>query len=347
LLQTHDVALFAIVPDCAEHPTLLSTNRHLTQGGLDLAEVKWEKSGEAWTVSGHSTHLVAGDPYEIVFARGPFEGAQGESDNGAMMLRQDGAVTRAAFTPEQSGEAKWSLVFSPAKGAAAALIPGIVDVPEEGKAAALMMSLGSEECHWKIASCDPAIRVRPREGTLGPWPASATVDISVRARDLPAGDTWKGAFTLTYGDAEQTVQVRTRAPVPDNLALNAKATASSMWDADFRASRANDDDLATRWNSAQGDTDGSWLALTWPKAVRFDRVVIDECLDYGHRVQTWRLKTGGAHPKVLAKGEQLDNNTVVDLPHPMKADSLRLVIEKASEVPTIRELAVYDRHARR
>ena len=46
-----------------EHPQVISTNRHITQGLLDLSDVKWNGS----TLSGKAK-VVAGDPFEIVIA---------------------------------------------------------------------------------------------------------------------------------------------------------------------------------------------------------------------------------------------------------------------------------------
>jgi carboxypeptidase family protein len=73
-------------------------------------------------------------------------------------------------------------------------------------------------------------------------------------------------------------------PVPTNLALTATADASSEYSGGgYEASKANDGDVTTRWNSDSGDTVGAyldlvwlargdtnqWVALTWDKPTHF------------------------------------------------------------------------------
>jgi hypothetical protein len=52
----------------AEHPQLLSTSRHITQGLIDVLEESWDAGTK--TLSGKS-RVVGGDPYELRIALPP------------------------------------------------------------------------------------------------------------------------------------------------------------------------------------------------------------------------------------------------------------------------------------
>ncbi len=58
--------ILAVRPE-ADHPQVISTSRHVTQGMVDLLEEKWDAATK--TLSGRS-RVVAGDPYEIRVAQG-------------------------------------------------------------------------------------------------------------------------------------------------------------------------------------------------------------------------------------------------------------------------------------
>ncbi len=137
-----------------------------------------------------------------------------------------------------------------------------------------------------------------------------------------------------------TVAVRLRMPPPENLARKAKATASSEWPGGYQAARAIDGDGSTRWNSRDGDKDGCWLELRWEEPVELNHVVIDECMDFGHRIQAWRLDAGDEKLEAIARGKTAGSRHVVKLPKPITARRLRLTIEQADVVPTIWELEV-------
>jgi len=130
------------------------------------------------------------------------------------------------------------------------------------------------------------------------------------------------------------------AKMPENLAAKAKASASSAWGDGYEAPKAVDGDPATRWNSRGDDKDGCWIELAWEKPVRFDRVVIDECMDFGPRIQAWRLLAGSEDLAEVARGTDVGPGRTVRLAQPVEARRLRLVVEKASVVPTIWEIEV-------
>jgi hypothetical protein len=102
-----DAHVFAVVPAIADRPALLSTSRHISQGGADLAQFNIRADGKRWIVTGTSTHVVAGDPYELVFHNANLN-ATGDG-----RIVRDGAITRVTFTPDPSGSLNWSLTFAP------------------------------------------------------------------------------------------------------------------------------------------------------------------------------------------------------------------------------------------
>jgi len=59
--ENNGMQVFAI-REAREHPWVLSTTRHLSQGGVSLSDVKWD--GGAKTLSGRSA-VVVGDPYVL------------------------------------------------------------------------------------------------------------------------------------------------------------------------------------------------------------------------------------------------------------------------------------------
>lgn len=90
------------------HPQVLATSRHVTCGGMDLAELRWRDG----TLSGTS-RVVAGDPYEIYFTEpegyrlASFEGpgtAVGEAE-------RTGVVLKIGWLPSASGPVAWLARF--------------------------------------------------------------------------------------------------------------------------------------------------------------------------------------------------------------------------------------------
>jgi len=343
-LEPHEGQVFAVVPVSKERPDLVSTSRHVSQGGLDLAALAWTQSGETWTAKGRSTHLVAGDPYELVFATGRFEATKGTASQGKVTMATDGPVCRVRIEPARSGEAEWAVAFAPIQGPRVALSPGTLDVAPGAIATVQVRSLGTEAVRVDLRPSDPRIALTPAAASLGPWPASQVVTATVRAQDLKPGQTWTGQIAALDAKTHKplaTVAVRVHTPPPENLARKAKATASSEWPGGYQAARAVDGDRSTRWNSREGDTDGCWLELRWRKPVVFNQVVIDECMDFGHRIAAWRLEAGDDQLAVIARGKQAGRHHRVALAKAVTARRVRLTVEKASVVPTILELEVF------
>jgi hypothetical protein len=86
-----------------EHPQLLGTSRHLTQGADDLERVTWTAQGDQkGTLSGVS-HVVAGDPYEIRFSAPPGWDVGGEG------IQREGRTAVLTLKRDRSGPVSWQV----------------------------------------------------------------------------------------------------------------------------------------------------------------------------------------------------------------------------------------------
>ncbi len=90
------------------HPQVLATSRHVTCGGVDLADVRWS----GLTLTGTS-RVVAGDPYEVYLTEPEgyrltrFEGPAGA----AVTVAREGALIRVRWLPAASGTNGWAAEF--------------------------------------------------------------------------------------------------------------------------------------------------------------------------------------------------------------------------------------------
>jgi hypothetical protein len=97
-----------------DHPQVISTSRHVTQGMVDLLEEKWD--GDKKTLSGRSK-VVAGDPYEIRVApaagtaKWHATGAQAAPGPVTANLSEKEGLTRLLIKTAAGGEIEWSIRF--------------------------------------------------------------------------------------------------------------------------------------------------------------------------------------------------------------------------------------------
>lgn len=100
--------VFAI-REARKHPWVLSTTRHLSQGGVSLLGLKWDAAGK--TLSGTSK-VVAGDPYvltlNVPFGYKPLE-AEVEGEDVEMDVQTETAA--AKFVPSATKEVAWKVTF--------------------------------------------------------------------------------------------------------------------------------------------------------------------------------------------------------------------------------------------
>jgi len=115
-LPPHACQIIALRP-VEDHPFVLSTSRHVTQGMIDLTDETWNAATR--TLSGRS-QVVAGDPYELRIvnpnANAPwkiFEAGFGDfhDPNGVTISSSSDHGLRALIKSPQSGVVSWQLVF--------------------------------------------------------------------------------------------------------------------------------------------------------------------------------------------------------------------------------------------
>ncbi len=95
------------IREATDHPQIVSTNRHLSQGGVDLVVVTWSQG----VLSGKS-RVVAGDRYEIsVRVPAGYTLKSGAIDGKAATITTDGELLRVSYLPAATGEVAWRLEF--------------------------------------------------------------------------------------------------------------------------------------------------------------------------------------------------------------------------------------------
>lgn len=128
-----------------------------------------------------------------------------------------------------------------------------------------------------------------------------------------------------------------------NVALareGAKATASSVWAAEYGPDKAIDGDAESRWNSARGDTAGAWLAVDLGRRRTVSAIRFKEAA--GGRITSYKLQIGdGDEWKDLVRASKPASRAVVRHRFkPVETSRIRLLVVAATEVPTIYEIEV-------
>ena len=110
--------ILAVRPLC-EHPQLLSTSRHVTQGMMDVTGENWDAASA--TLSG-SSRVVANDPYELRIVTPAGErswqvasvGVSPEDQAGGVAagFKLDGQRLRVKLTSPLSREVRWTVHFN-------------------------------------------------------------------------------------------------------------------------------------------------------------------------------------------------------------------------------------------
>jgi hypothetical protein len=90
-----------------DRPQLVSTSRHLSQGGVDLLAVDWKSN----VLAGRS-RVIVGDRYEVAI-RVPagFKLKSAEADGQSAKVVAEGELVRLIWTPVVTGEVDWEFVF--------------------------------------------------------------------------------------------------------------------------------------------------------------------------------------------------------------------------------------------
>lgn len=91
------------------HPQLIATSRHVTAGGVDLVDVRWDGTN----LTGISK-TVAGDPY-VLYLTEPSDYRLEKFDCGDLPVdetERDGYLLKITFRPQDSAEVQWNASFS-------------------------------------------------------------------------------------------------------------------------------------------------------------------------------------------------------------------------------------------
>ena len=157
----------------SQHPQLLSTSRHVTQGIVDVTEETWD--GATGTLSGTS-RIVANDPYElrVVLPLGANSWRAASvvvsPDDVKTQFVQDGPKLRATLHSPVSREVHWQLKFEPAH----------LESPSPQAVSGLKASAdyGSVTLVWDDNSAD-SYRVTRDDGTTLECAAAGMTDTEV------------------------------------------------------------------------------------------------------------------------------------------------------------------------
>jgi alpha-galactosidase len=105
-LGAMDLCSYAI-HEQLDRPQLVSTNRHLTQGGVDLASMQWDGR----SLSGRS-RVIAADRYELVFhVPKDYKLEEATCDGQAAEAHLDGETLRLSVLPARTQGMAWKVTF--------------------------------------------------------------------------------------------------------------------------------------------------------------------------------------------------------------------------------------------
>lgn len=101
--------VFAI-REARPYPWVLSTTRHLSQGGVSLLDVKWDKSSNM--LAGASA-VVSGDPYALtVHLPAGFKLASAEVDGGKAEIANQQETATVRVVPPATRTVGWKMKFT-------------------------------------------------------------------------------------------------------------------------------------------------------------------------------------------------------------------------------------------
>jgi len=107
--QNTGMHIFAIRP-VRGHPWVISTTRHISQGGVSLLEERWDAAGRM--LSGASA-VVAGDPYVLtVWLPEGYRLERAEMDGRQVQIGRRGPTATVQIVPKETGTVQWKLRFA-------------------------------------------------------------------------------------------------------------------------------------------------------------------------------------------------------------------------------------------
>ena len=129
-----------------------------------------------------------------------------------------------------------------------------------------------------------------------------------------------------------------------DLAPQATARASSARgrSPQFDGARVNDGNASTYWATDDGVAEGT-IDLEWPEPVAVDRVVLQEAIALGQRVEAWVVSADlDGRTQAVATGTTIGRKRIVRI-DPIKTRRIRVAITRARACPTLSTIAVYGR----
>ena len=127
-----------------------------------------------------------------------------------------------------------------------------------------------------------------------------------------------------------------------DLARDARATSATVRGraAAFDASRVNDGDPSTYWATDDGVTTGS-IELEWQHPVEFSRLVLQEHLALGQRVERWTAEAfADGRWSTIGAGTTIGHKRIARV-QPTSASRLRVTIAQSRACPVISTIGVY------
>lgn len=100
------------VRECLDRPQVISTNRHIMQGYLDIISADWNPDTK--TLSGVSK-VVGDDPYVLILAANGYEKIDGscdDADSELTLFTEPKGLIRLTLERPENGEVNWSVTFN-------------------------------------------------------------------------------------------------------------------------------------------------------------------------------------------------------------------------------------------
>jgi alpha-glucosidase len=197
--RAHDTQVFAI-REVRPHPWVASTNRHITQGAVDLRDVRWIDDAQA--LAGQS-HVVAGDPYALTIhiPKGFALTEASFGDEAAAVQTLDGAA-RVRFTPKNTGVTAWQVKFQ-AEPSGESRVAADSETAADANAADSSISIDGPGNRVKciVATDGGQLTIAATLGgvvVLEPSPIRVTVDGKSLTAACDLGDVVGGGITEKY-----------------------------------------------------------------------------------------------------------------------------------------------------
>jgi hypothetical protein len=98
------------VRNAQAHPQVLSTNRHILQGWVELKDVRWDP--ESRTLDG-TARVIGGEPFQIVVANNGAKAIKLEANGAEVVLAAHpvAGLSRLTLSASTNAEVEWTLSY--------------------------------------------------------------------------------------------------------------------------------------------------------------------------------------------------------------------------------------------